>query len=80
LVFRKLEDRPAGVDIVVVYRPEKEMAGIVADHVLPLNAKTVWLLRPLGSENERVLFDKHGIQLIENCDIVAAARAIAPNV
>src|SRR5215813_7340233 len=38
LVFRRLNDRPAGVDIVHVYRPENEHAGIVANQVVPLGA------------------------------------------
>src|SRR5262245_10707701 len=39
LVFQRLNDGPSRVDIVNVYRPEKEHAGIVANQVVPLGAK-----------------------------------------
>ena len=75
LIFRKLPGRPPHVDIVAIYRPENELPGILADHVLPLKAKAVWLLRPTTSAQERAMVELHGILFIENCDIVAAVRA-----
>src|SRR6476620_7463651 len=41
IVFRRLNERPANIDIVNVYRPESEHAGIVANLVIPLSAKVM---------------------------------------
>src|SRR5262249_7019606 len=43
LIFRRLNDRPAHVDIVNVYRPENEHEAIVANHLVPLGATVLWL-------------------------------------
>ena len=42
LVFRRLDDGPSQVDIVNVYRPEKEHERIIANYVVPLGAKAMW--------------------------------------
>src|SRR5437879_2227612 len=42
VVFQELNDRPESVDIVNVYRPKDELAGIVTNQVLPLGAKVLW--------------------------------------
>jgi predicted CoA-binding protein len=77
LVFRRLEGTPERVDMVAIFRPEKETAGILEKHVLPLKAKAVWFLRSVDSEEERELVARSGIRVIENADIVAVARIIA---
>jgi uncharacterized glyoxalase superfamily protein PhnB len=76
LVFRGLASAPAKVNIVSVYRPTDELPGIIATQALPLGATAVWLQRPVESAEERQLVQKHGLMLVENCDIVEAARAL----
>jgi len=73
LVFRRLNDRPAGVDIVHVYRPENEHEAIVANQVVPLGAKVLWLQPSVGSGAARQLALDHGLTLVEGIDIAAAA-------
>lgn len=72
LVFRRLKDKPSHVDIVNVYRPENEHDGIVANHVVSLSAKVLWLQPSVGSDTARRLSLKHGFKLIEGIDIAAA--------
>lgn len=76
LVFRRLDGRPPGADIVSVYRPPEELPGIIADHVLPLRAKVIWLQRPITSSEEQAIAEEHGLTLIENHDIVELARTL----
>lgn len=76
LVFRRLDGRPSAVDIVSVYRPAEEMPGIIADHVLPLRAKVIWLQRPVASSEERAVAEEHGLVLIEGSDIAELARTL----
>jgi predicted CoA-binding protein len=73
LVFRRLDDRPSIVDIVNVYRPEKEHAGIVATHVVQLGAKVLWLQPSVGSGAARQLAVDHGLDLVEGIDIALEA-------
>ena len=74
LVFRRLSERPAQVDIVNVYRPENEHEGIVANHLVPLGAKVLWLQPSIGSGAARQLALEHGFELVAGVDIAAAAR------
>jgi predicted CoA-binding protein len=74
LVFRRLDGRPPGVDIVNVYRTEKEHAGIVAHQVVPLGAKVLWLQPSVGSDAARQLAADHALELVEGIDIAEAAR------
>src|SRR5262249_17920681 len=69
LVFRRLDHRPSSVDIVNVYRPENEHAGIVASHVLPMGAKVLWLQPSVGSGAARQLALDHGLDLVDGIDI-----------
>ena len=73
LVFRRLDDSPSHVDIVNVYRPENEHEGIVANHVVPLGAKVLWLQPSVGSATARRLALEHGFELVEGFDIAASA-------
>jgi len=73
LLFRRLNDRPSHVDIVNVYRPENEQEGIVVNHVIPLEAKTLWLQPSVGSDTARQLSLEYGFDLVEGVDIVDAA-------
>jgi hypothetical protein len=74
LVFRRLTDRPSHADIVNVYRPENEHEGIVANHLVPLGAKVLWLQPSVGSATARQLAVEHGFELVEGVDIAAAGR------
>jgi len=76
LYFRRLDGAPERVDVVAIYRPAEELPRILEEHVLPLKAKAVWLLRATSSSQERETVEKRGIRFVENCEIVAAARAI----
>ncbi len=69
LVFRRLDDRPSCVDIVNVYRPEKDHAGIVASQVFPPGAKVLWRQPSVGSGTARQLAVEHGLDLVEGIDI-----------
>ena len=77
LVFRRLNDRPSSVDIVSVYRPENEHAGIVTNQVVPLGAKVLWLHPSVGSGAARQLALDHGLELVEGIDIAVEAFQLA---
>lgn len=74
LIFRRLTDNPAHVDIVNVYRPENEHEAIVLNHLLPLGAKVLWLQPSIASATARQLTVEYGFELVEGVDIVVAAR------
>jgi predicted CoA-binding protein len=79
LVFRPLAGRPDAVDIVNVYRPVEEMAGIVVNHVLPLGAKALWLQSPAPSAEgaeAHSLAREHGLVFIGDRDIAEIARTL----
>src|SRR5262249_15363223 len=65
LVFHWLEHRPARVDIVHVYRPPEELPGILANHVIPLGAKALWLQPPIRSAEARQLAANVGLSCVE---------------
>ena len=77
LIFHRLDERPPDVDVVCIYRPANELQGIITDHVLPLRAKAVWLLRPGASTEEKTMVEKHNLIFIENDDILSIARSVA---
>lgn len=77
LVFRKLEDPPASVDIVNVYRPEEEHAAIINSRVLPLKAKVLWLQPPVVSAKTAALAAEYGLMFVEGSDIVDVAKSIS---
>ncbi|HEY2823961.1 MAG TPA: CoA-binding protein [Gemmatimonadales bacterium] len=76
LVFARLKEAPASVDIVSAFRPAGEMPGIVAAKVLPLRAKTLWLHPTIASPESAALARHHGFQIVEGVDIGAAAVAL----
>jgi uncharacterized glyoxalase superfamily protein PhnB len=76
LAFRRLASPPARVNIVSVYRPAGELPGIIETQALPLGATTIWLQRPLESDEERRLVQKYGLLLVESCDIAQAAHVL----
>jgi predicted CoA-binding protein len=69
LIFRQLDGPPDSVDIVNVYRPEEEHAGIIANNVLPLGAKILWLHPPVTSAKTRSLAKEHGLLFIKGNNI-----------
>ena len=76
LVFRPFEGRPESIDIVCVYRPPVEIAGIVERHVLPLGAQILWLQPPLTSAEAREIAAEHGLDFVEGTDIGETARRL----
>ncbi len=79
LVFRKLDDQPDSVDIVNVFRPEEEHAGIINSRVLPLKAKVLWLHPPVKSASTAALAAEYGLVFVEGIDIAEVARIIDGN-
>jgi predicted CoA-binding protein len=77
LVFRQLDKQPDSVDIVNVYRPEGEHAGIISSRVLPLKAKVLWLHPPVVSAATAALAAEYGIVFVEGIDIADVARSIS---
>ena len=73
LALRQIDSSPGSIDIVNIYRPEEEHADIITNHVLPLDAKVIWLQPPIMSENTRLLAEKHNLIFIEGLDIAEAA-------
>jgi predicted CoA-binding protein len=60
--------------IVNVFRPENEHEGIVANYVVPLGAKVLWLQPSIGSDSARRLSLEQGFELVEGIDIAGADR------
>jgi predicted CoA-binding protein len=76
LNFTKIEGSPAGVDIVNIYRPENELAGIFESLVLPLAAKTIWLHPPLTSAWARNYAAEHSLNFMEGVNIAEVAKGL----
>jgi hypothetical protein len=77
LVFRALATRPSQVDLVCSYRPAEELPGIVANHVVPLRAKALWIQPPPATcDLARRLASEHGLHCVEGYDIAEVARAV----
>ena len=76
LVFNGLTNGPAAVDIVNIFRPEEEHADIFKKHVLPLQAKVVWLQPPVKSATARNMAATHHLEFIEGVAIADIAAKI----
>jgi len=76
LVFEKLANKPDAVDIVNVYRPEEEHAGIIKKHVLPLHAKVLWLHPPLTSVLTEAIAEENELIFIEGANIAEIAAKL----
>ena len=55
-------------------RPENEHEGIIANHVVPLGARVVWLQPSIASGTARRLSLEYGFDLVDGVDIAGAAR------
>jgi predicted enzyme related to lactoylglutathione lyase/predicted CoA-binding protein len=76
LSFEKIDCTLGNVDVVNVFRPENELAGIVEKHILPLNAKVLWLHPPLTSELARGLAAQHCLDFVQGVNIAEVASEI----
>ncbi len=68
--------QPPTIDVVNIYRPEEEHAGIINKHILPLKARVLWLHPPLTSAKTAELARQLQLVFIEGVDIAAVARSI----
>jgi hypothetical protein len=76
LVFRRLAEAPAHVDIVYVYRPAEELKKIITTTMNAVGATTFWLQPPVTSDEARRLAEEQGIAFVEGIDIVDAVRRL----
>jgi len=76
LVFDAIEGRPEAVDIVNVYRPEKEHERIIEKLVLPLKATVLWLQPPVTSVKTKEIALRKPLTFIEGADIADLASKI----
>lgn len=66
-VYKSLADIPVPVDIVDVFRPSDEAAGI-AEQAVAIGAKTLWLQMGITSEEAESIAKKAGMNFVEdNC-------------
>jgi hypothetical protein len=75
LVFEAC-DRPVSVDMVCIYRPEAEHESIFKNHVLPFNAKIIWLQPPVTSSAIKQSATANGITIIEGINLAEIAAKI----
>src|SRR5437762_1098776 len=75
LVFERLKTAPRDVDIVAIYRPAEELAGIMERQVLGLGANAVWLQPPITSADAAARAREHGIDFVEGIDIAEFAQS-----
>jgi predicted CoA-binding protein len=73
-VYRKLADIPEPVDLVDVFRPSPEAAGI-AEQSVAIGAKALWLQQGIVSAEARRIAEAAGLDYVEN-RCTAAVRAI----
>jgi predicted CoA-binding protein len=68
--YPSLADIPVPVDIVDVFRPADEAAGI-ARAAVEIGAKTVWLQLGIASEGARTIAEGAGLEYVEDTCIGA---------
>ena len=64
-VYRSLADIPVPIDIVDVFRPSEEAAG-VAEQAAAVGAKTVWLQTGITSPEAREIANTAGMNFVED--------------
>jgi hypothetical protein len=71
---------PDGIDVVEVFRPSEEAAGIVRE-VIARGIPAVWLQAGITSEEGRRLAEEAGIDYVENACMgkLAAAEDLRPD-
>lgn len=75
--YAKLEDVPRPIDIVNVFRPSEEAAGI-ARQAVAVGAKAVWLQTGLRSDEARRVCEDAGLDYVEDaCMRVLLTRHLA---
>jgi predicted CoA-binding protein len=73
-VYRRLADIPEPVDVVNVFRPSAEAAGI-ARQAVEIGAKALWLQLGIRSEEARRIAEDAGLIYVEDrCVAVERAR------
>lgn len=73
-VYRSLAEIPVPIDIVDVFRPSDEAAG-VADQAAAIGAKTLWLQMGITSAKARDIATDAGMNFVEdNCIGVTTAE------
>jgi predicted CoA-binding protein len=79
-VYRSLKDIPEPVDLVDVFRPSPEAAGIAAD-AAAIGAKALWLQQGIVSAEARRIAEDAGLEYVEDrCTaVVRAVGAISKN-
>jgi predicted CoA-binding protein len=73
-VYRTLADVPEHVDIVDVFRPSAEAAG-VARQAVDIGAGAVWLQQDIVSEEARAIAEAGGLDYVED-RCIAVERAL----
>lgn len=74
-VYRSLADIPEPVDLVDVFRPAPEAAGI-AEQAVAIGAKALWLQQGIVSPEARRIATEGGLEYVENrCTAVVRATA-----
>lgn len=73
-VYRSLRDIPEHVDIVDVFRPSAEAAG-VAQQAASIDAGAVWLQQDIVSAEARGIAEEAGMDYVEDL-CIAVARAL----
>jgi predicted CoA-binding protein len=72
-VYRTLADIPEPVDLVDVFRPSPEAAGI-AEQAVAIGAKALWLQQGIVSAKARAIAEEAGLDYVEDrCTAVVRA-------
>lgn len=74
-VYRSLLDIPEPVDVVDVFRPAPEAAGI-AEQAVAIGAKALWLQQDIVSPEARAIAEGAGLDYVED-RCMAVVRAVA---
>ncbi|MFC4000415.1 CoA-binding protein [Prauserella oleivorans] len=74
-VYRSLEDIPEPVDVVNVFRPSPEAAGI-ARQAVRIGAKALWLQQGIASSEARAIAEEAGLAYVED-QCMAVVRALS---
>ncbi len=73
--YRTLADVPVPIDIVDVFRPSGEAAGI-AEQAVAVGAKALWLQAGISSSDARRIAKRAGITFVEDLCIGATSERL----